>query len=906
MRAGTIIMAIAAAAGLIHDSEAVIHSKSADAPQVSAERGPRTHRSIGWTQVQQLGPAWKTAMLDRDTGVPLRIWGHGVVAFGAVASPAIAEAIARQTLAQHLAVLAPGASATDFVLVSNQLGGHGDTRSVGFEQRSGGLRVLGGSIGFTFKHDTLVMINSTALPNVAVSIHGTRLAQAKLAATATDWLSRDGYAASPIRNAVATDRVIVPIVRPRRGPIDVSYRVAEQLSLESRDGTPGSWDVWVDAADGAPIARRSRLHWSTGKVMFDVPERHPAGTRMPMAAPFATHSVGGAAVTSTLDGSVTWTGNSSTTVTPGLRGPLVAVSNAAGGLVSESLALAPNGSTTWSKATSETSDAQLAAFVHASIVKQFAKTRIDPSLAWLDQTISVNVNEGSSCNAYSTGDDIHFYRKSAQCENTARLADVVYHEFGHSLHNHAIIEGVGSWDGALSEGMSDVLAALITNDAGMGRGFFLSNAPMRNLDPANDLRWPDDTTGEVHADGEIIGGTMWDVKKALEAKLGTTAGHAKTVEIFYSIIQRASDIPSSYAEALVADDDDGDLSNGTPNGCELNTVFKAHGLADGVVTAGITAPVRDAFAISLDVAPPSGDCPAPAVIKADVEWRLRGGESQTVTLTRTDDKFDGAIPEQPEGSVVQYRVVVTLENGSTVAYPNNAADPLYEFYVGYVAPVWCADFESSSSEWTSSDDWEIGEPRGLATDPKLAHGGTGVFGTDLTKDGAYAKSATTFAETVEIDLEGRTDTRLQLWRWLAVEDGFYDHARILINDELVWSNMASTTEPQDSLDHLDREWRFADFDLLPYARAGKVTLRFELESDEGLQMGGWNLDDVCIVYPSAAPPPDCEGDDCEGPVDPGEADDLAGGCCSSSRGAPGALGLGALVLGLALRRRRRE
>jgi MYXO-CTERM domain-containing protein len=181
-----------------------------------------------------------------------------------------------------------------------------------------------------------------------------------------------------------------------------------------------------------------------------------------------------------------------------------------------------------------------------------------------------------------------------------------------------------------------------------------------------------------------------------------------------------------------------------------------------------------------------------------------------------------------------------------------------------------------------------------------------VFGTDLTKDGAYAKSATTFAETVELDLEGRLDARLQLWRWLAVEDGFYDHARILINDELVWSNKASATEPQDSLDHLDREWRFADFDLAPHGRGtGKVKLRFELESDEGLQLGGWTLDDVCIVYPSVAPPPDCEGEDCADPSDPmGDDADLAG-CCSSARGGPSALGLGLLVLGLVLRRRRR-
>jgi len=923
MRMRTLGLAAALSAVLVHDSDAVIREKAADAPQVSAGRGPRTHRTVGWGTTP-LG--WR-AIYDRDTAVPLRMWGKGPAAPGAVANPAVAEAAARRFLVEHLATLAPGATASDFIVVANQLGGSGDTRSVGFAQRSGGLRVVGGSIGFTFKHDRLIMVGSTALPNVVVTTTP-RLATSTLAAKATGWLASDGFTTelSRTRTAIAPERVIVPIVRPRRGSIDITYRVAEQLALESRD-PPGSWDVWVDAADGSPIARKNRLQFSSGKVLFDVPERHPGGSRLPMPAPFATHTVGGAATTATLDGTITWNGAGNASVTPGLRGPFVAISNAAGGLATEALSVAPNGSVTWSKATSETADAQLAAFVHASVAKEFAKTRIDPNLAWLDDTISVSVNEGSSCNAYSTGDDIHFYRKSSQCENTARLADVVYHEFGHSLHNHAIIEGVGAWDGALSEGMSDMLAALITNDAGMGRGFFLSNAPMRNLDPATDLRWPDDTTGEVHDDGEIIGGTMWDVKKALEAKLGAAAGHAKTTEIFYGILQRASDIPSSYAEALVADDDDGDLANGTPNQCELNTVFKAHGLADGVVTAGITAPVRDTFAISLDVTPPSGACPAPAVASAEVEWRLRGGETQTVELTRTDDTFDGAIPEQPEGSVVQYRVAITLENGSTISHPNTAADPFYEFYVGYVAPLWCADFEQRSTDWVLGDDWEIGEPLGLASDPKVAHRGTRVLGTDLSKDGAYAKQTSTFAETIEIDLAGRTETRLQLHRWLGVEDGFYDRARILINDQEVWSNTASTIEPQSSgINHLDREWRFVDFDLAPHARGGKVKLRFELESDAGLQMGGWNLDDVCIVYPSVRPPncgngevdPDetCDdgnledGDGCSstcalGDGEPGTEDGTAG-CCSSSNGAPGALGLGAVVLGLVLRRRRRR
>jgi cysteine-rich repeat protein len=935
MRMRTLGLAAALSAGLFQSSDAVVHQKAADAPVVSANRAPRTHRTVGWVKggarLQAAGLTSWTAIWDRDTEVPLRLWGRGILAQGAVTNPAIAEAAARQFLTSHIATLAPGASASDFVLVSNQLGGAGNTRSVGFEQRANGVRVVGGTIGFTFKHDRLVMVGSTALPNVAVALPAKRLASTTIAAKATSWLASDGYvaAAQVAHGALASERVIIPIVRPRRGTaIDVTYQVAEHVSLTASDGTPGAWDVWVDATDGAPIMRRNRLHFASGKVLFNVPDRHPGGTRSAKPASFATHTINGAAVTSTLDGSVTWASGSGS-VALKARGPLVAVT---GGLT-ETMTLADGGSITWNKSTVETSDAQLSGFVHAAIVKQFAKTRLDPGMAWLDGTLSVSVNESSSCNAYSTGDDIHFYRKSSQCENTARLADVVYHEFGHSLHAHAIIEGVGQFDGALSEGMSDALAALITHDSGMGRGFFLSNAPMRELNPPSDKRWPEDTTGEVHDDGEIIGGTMWDLLVALEGKLGATAGYDKTLEIFYGMLQRSADIPSSYAEALVADDDDGDLANGTPNQCEINTIFKNHGLADGVVTAGISAPVRDHFNITLDTTPTSSECPGPAVQSATVEWRPRGGSGGEVTLVQSGTTYEGAIPTQPDGTVVQYKVTVTLENGSTVSYPNNPADPFYEFYVGYVETLWCSDFETGAADWThgatptASDEWEAGEPLGLGGDPKTAFGGANVFGTDLSNDGAYTKQSSSFAESSEIDLQGHADARLQYRRWLGVEDGFYDSAKILINGQEVWTNFASASEPQQSgVNHLDKEWRFQDIELAQFAQDGKVKLRFEIATDEGLQFGGWTMDDVCIVIPAAGPPPGCgngvteaaevcddgnitDGDGCSSTCEDesdggGEGGTDPGGCCSTGSRPEGAIALGLIVLGLVFRRRR--
>jgi cysteine-rich repeat protein len=931
MRIRTLGLAAAFAAGLVQHSDAVVRPKGAEAPLVSADRGPRTHRTIDWKAITSPKLAGWTAMWDRDTDVPLRLWGRTPAISGAVANAAVAEAAARAFLAEHLAVLAPGAKPSDFVLVANQRSPKGDIRSVGFVQRAGGMDVLGGAIGFSFKADRLSLVSSTALPHVGAIAAPQRLSIAELSARAERWLAQDGHAVTV--TSVGVQPIVVPIVRPRIGTrADIQYRIAEQLEVTAKDG-PGAWHVWIDAATGAPIARKTTITYASGQVLYDVPDRYPSGTRSSRAASFAGLTIDGTAATAALDGSVTWSGAGAATVRA--RGPYVSVTNSGGTAISGTLQLVSGGAATWSQATSETGDAQLSAFVHAGIVKQFTKTRINPSLAWLDQALPVSVNESGGCNAFSTGNDIHFLRKSSQCENTARLADVVYHEFGHSLHAHSIIDGVGAWDGALSEGLADILAMLITHDHGMGRGFFLSNAtaPMRDLDPANkEKKWGVDTTGEVHDDGEIIGGTFWDLMVALEAQLGQAAGFEKTLDIYYSVMQRSSDIPSSYPEALLGDDDDGDLTNGTPNKCAIHAAFSAHALASGAPPMGtVDKPVRAGFDISVK-AQTGGDtmsaCPGPMISAGEIAWRLRGGTDAKVAMTLVNDKYTGAIPSQPNGSVVQYKITLTLSNGTKVTYPNNPADPYYEWYVGPVVPLWCGDFETGAGDWTGSPDWEAGMPAGLGNDPRTAASGMGVFGSDLSQDGVYAANATSFAESPEIDLQGKTGVRLQYQRWLGVEDGFYDDARILINGTEVWSNFASTTQPQQNgVNHLDREWRFADFELAQFEASNKVKLRFELTSDEGLQFGGWTLDDVCIVAPALGPgDPNCgngavdgneacddgnvtDGDGCSAMCenedgDGGDPDGTADtGCCNVGGSPEGALVLALLTLGLVLRRR---
>ncbi len=923
MRLRTIGLAAALSASLFQVSDAVVRPRGAEDPVVTASEksAPRAHRMTTWSresQMDAIGLRGWTAMFDRDTGVPVRMWGAGIPTFGAMANPSIAESAARTFIAQHLSTLAPGAQLSDFTVVANVLRPDG-VRSVGFQQHAGGVPVMGGAIGISFKADRLVMVGSTALPNVSINASPRTLDLVKLTATAQSWLAADGYSVA-LRNVPVT-RVILPLVRSRLAG-GTEFHLVDQLSVESTTADPGRWNVWIDATTGAPIARATTLRFASGRVLFAVPDRSPTfGARTPKPAPKVSHKVNTVDTMSSDDGTVTWT-DGDATVIPGLTGPLIKVTNKAGMLVSDSLTLPDGGEVVWDRSTEEFNDAQISAFVTASIAKEFARAHLNPELQWLGDQLPVVVNEMSTCNAFSTGDDIHFYRAAfstnplggGNCQNTARIADVVYHEFGHSLHGQSVVPGFGDFGsqdaGALSEGMSDMFAAFITNDHGMGRGFFFGESALRDLDPANDKRWPDDLTGEVHDDGEIIGGTMWDLRKALMAKLGDADGDAQARKLYYAALGRSPDIPTTYPEVLLADDDDGNLENGTPNQCEINAVYSAHGLANPRFSIGLTDPVREGSTVTFKTnAPQVGSpCPAPNVRGAVIDWKVRGGEVGTpVEFTTEQTTWSAVLPKQKTGTVLQYKVTVTIEDGTTITYPNNEADPFYEYYVGEIETLWCADFEDGGADWTHAaipenrDEWEVGTPMGLGGDPKVAHGGENVLGLDLSSNGEYRRNAMTYAESPEIDLAGNTNVRLQYYRWLNIEDGTFDVATIYGNDQSLWSNAASGNEDGGGLDHLDREWRFQDVDLSAVATAsttGTLKLKFELLADQGENKGGWTIDDVCVVI--AKPAPACEATDT---CDVEWVED--NGCCSVGGKPYGGIALSLITLAMLFRRRRK-
>ncbi|HTE55853.1 MAG TPA: hypothetical protein VK698_33590 [Kofleriaceae bacterium] len=815
------------------------------------------------------GAGWR-ATWDDATGVPSRLFGRGIAAPRAVRDPAAAERHARAFLARHIDLVAPGAAPGDFELVANVE--RDGMRVLGFRQMHAGMPVLGGQVSFRFKNDRLFVIGSEALPHVRVPAAALAAIPAEVArGFARSWVLAD--AAGEADAGDVSGPFVLPLIG-RGGAIE--YRVVHRVEVPARRPVGRFW-VYTDAATGAPVAREQRLRFADGEVQYNVPVRWPEGGRADYPARSASLTIDGASVVSTDQGQVSWAGSAPGALVARVVGPLVQVINRHEGdpLATRDLTIDPGGTATWADSGDEEIEAQLTGFIHARVVKEYART-INPELGFLDQQLAVNVNIADQCNAFSDGDTVNFFQSSPECANTGLLADVVYHEFGHAFHAHSIVQGVGTFDGAHSEGLADFLAASITGDPGMGRGFFRSDDPLRHIDPPDyENTWPRDV-GEVHLTGLIFAGAMWDLRKLFVAQFGEVDGIALTNRLYYATLMRATSIPTTYVEMLAEDDDDGDLSNGTPHACDINSAFGAHGLravAAEVDPLAAELPGPDGFPVGLRVAGFFSQCPGDGVAAARVEWRLRdqaADQVQSIDMTEGEDgQWSASIPTVPAGNAVRYRLLVDLLDGSSISFPDNLADPEYEFYVGEVEPLYCTDFETDpfGEGWThgssgglggeGADDWAWGAPMSpiASGDPIAAFSGQGVIGTDLggsDEDGMYQGDIQTFAQSPVIDVSTSSDVRIQYWRWLTVEDAHFDQATIYASGRQAWRNLDSDQGDESSTQHLDREWRFQDVPISELVRDGEVQIKFEMDSDGGLEFGGWTIDDFCVVSGTGA------------------------------------------------------
>jgi len=284
---------------------------------------------------------------------------------------------------------------------------------------------------------------------------------------------------------------------------------------------------------------------------------------------------------------------------------------------------------------------------------------------------------------------------------------------------------------------------------------------------------------------------------------------------------------------------------------------------DGILDPGETVEialdlrnVRNAEAVNVAVSiapsPGGGFLVEPLATAPNVP----GGQTVTTNAPHLQFQIDEYYPNC-FGSV-SLDVTVTYEDtiGSRVAF---AVVDLTVGSLGAPVTVFADDFEDADDNgWThaptrGNDSWERGAPQAMAGDADAAVSGTNVWGNDLSSDGEYFGGSTCHLESPALDLTDMGGAEVRFQRWLTVEEGIYDQARVLVNGEVVWVNRSNGH-------HQDTAWTAQQIDVSAITTdQPAVSVRFELASDQGLHMGGWNLDDFEVRASPMECTPLCSG-----------------------------------------------
>jgi hypothetical protein len=719
------------------------------------------------------------------------------------------------------------------------------------------------------------------------------------------------------------------VVLPVEAGSGLDYRLTWEIRTETQSPR-GIWVSYVDAHSGDLINVHNEVRYVSGTISAEHDTRNPeSGFSTSVLTYLNVESDSGDRGQTDTSGNYSVSGSA---ITAALRGENITVSNQEGGDAS----IYTQGNGVFNESGASMAEIDTYHFLTETIkwADQYAPS---VNAVWYDYygTVVSNVNINSSCNAYYDG-NVNFYRAGSGCNNTGRIADVIYHEWGHGFH-YTNIES-GNIDGSISEGVGDCISTFFTEDSTIAPFFSTNGSGIREV--SSNRVYPEDVVNQVHTDGLIFGGAVWDFWGELSDTYDDEIDAREALyNAFVGGMKGGPDIPAAYDEFVVADDDDGDLGNGTPHLCELIEGFSLHGLGPGGSSALIeisheqvgNQPAEDTD-ISVDFLNLAELCSDGDLQDAEVVYSTNDGETwDRADLDVAAESAEGLIPAQQPGTKVLYYIEGETTEGTAVRAPEGGSITPISYYVGDMVEVFCTDFEDDDGGFTSellsgeetegADDWMYGTPGGLEGDPAFAYSGDKVWGNDLggtidgqQYNGAYQSEKHNRLLSPMLDVsEFNGPYIVQFQRWLTVEDGYYDIARVTVNDQAGWENHATEYAVGDE-HHRDSMWALQTV-IVDDVSDGMLQIGWEIESDGGLEFGGWNIDDFCVYAmgdSSGNNDDDNDGTDDDGIDNGGDSlgdskNDWSSGCSHApSRSLP-ARGLLAGMLALTfigLRRRR--
>jgi hypothetical protein len=384
-----------------------------------------------------------------------------------------------------------------------------------------------------------------------------------------------------------------------------------------RDGVMGTWQASIDAVTGEVLALKDINDYAqaTGGAYMSSPA---VGAEIVRPMPFTNLSTGGF----TNSGGI-YTGSATST----LAGQYVRITDTCG-----AISQGPDGSGNILFGTSTGTDCTTpghggAGNTHSSRTQFYQVNRIKevgrgwlPTNSWINGLLTVNVNLNQTCNAYWNGSTLNFFKSGGGCANTGEIAAVSLHEYGHGLDSN---DGNGAAsEGGTGEAYGDLTAAISTHSSCIGPGFLTSNCSgygnaCTSCTGVRDIDFAKHSTGvaatvanhtqvrcgagsgpcgkEVHCESYVPSeavwdfanrdlpnpgsGTAWSILDRLWYLSRSTSTSSFTCHTGTTFTSDGCGAGNWWKTMRAVDDDDGNLSNGTPHGGALFAAFNRHGIA---------------------------------------------------------------------------------------------------------------------------------------------------------------------------------------------------------------------------------------------------------------------------------------------------------------------------------------
>ncbi len=459
-------------------------------------------------------------------------------------------------------------------------------------------------------------------------------------------------------------------------------------------------------------------------------------------------------------------------------------------------------------------------YYHTNVVHDYFKS-IDPNQTFLDFPVEVSLYSGyGSPNAASGGDYIYFINVDNTNYAFAGGGSVLYHEYGHSMNRFQYMEcgsDYGMINSACNEALADITSAAILDESRIGLGTTVTNRADYIRDINNTKKYPKDINSDSHKTALILSGALWDLYKMTDMKTLNNVSHYAKYEI-----PDDSNFGNSCIEwlvsCLIADDNDGNLANGTPHYNEIISAFDMHNI-------GMNLLIQSSFNHQPKLFYSKEESTYAIDFRIDIESKLlflqdrleiekaevvyspwKGGSSSSVEAVKNSDgTFTAEIPAQEEGTILRYQINIKQANiDANIQCVSADAYKDYDLlFVGYTT-TFEDDFETDKGWKVGSDadnatrgEWERAIPEEILFysyyifQPGNDHSEDGEYCLVTDKNGGmedgdyytYARGKTTVVSP-KIDMSGATNPILRYFDWVAT----YNYSEASIGSFLYVSN----------------------------------------------------------------------------------------------------------------------